>query len=154
MVWNIFDEIRRMQEEMDRLFGNLFSGPNYPQLGPGRAVQAEPGQQTPYRKALVDLQETDEEVIVTVELPGMKKEDIDLNVTSERVEIRAQAKEETTEEKEGYTAYGRWYAGFYRNVPLPADVKSEESKATYKNGVLEIILPKREVIKSKNITIN
>jgi len=155
MVWNIFDEMRRMQEEMDRLFGNFFSGPYYPQLGPGRAVQeAEPGQQQPYRKALVDVQETDKEVIVTAELPGMKKEDIDLNVTSERVEIKAQTKEETTEEKEGYTAYGKWYAGFYRNVPLPAGVKSEESKATYKNGVLEIILPKREINKSKDITIN
>lgn len=153
MEWNIFDEMLRMQEEMDRLFSGFFSSPYY-QLGPGRAVQNEP-QTTGMRKALIDVQETDTDVIVTAELPGMEKEDIELNVTPDRVEIKAQKKEETTEEKEGFTAYGKRYAGFYRSIPLSTPVESEDVKATYKNGVLEIVLPKtEEVTTSQNVTID
>lgn len=152
MEWNIFDEMQRMQEEMNRMFSNFFSSPY--QLGPGRTVQeAEPAQRTPYRKAVVDVQETDKDVIVTAELPGMRKEDIELKVASERVEIKAHMKKETTEEKETYKAYGRMYAGFYQSVPLPAAVKSEDAKAAYKNGVLEIVLPKTEDTESHGVQI-
>ncbi len=145
MEWNIFDEMLRMQQEMDRLFSGFFSPPY--QLGPGTAVQEAESQRIPsMRKAFADVQETDKEVVVTVELPGMKKEDIELNVTPERVEIKAQTKEETTEEKEDFRAYARKYAGFYRSIPLPALVESDDVKATYKNGVLEVTLPKKEEI--------
>lgn len=155
MTWDIFDEMRRMQEEMDRMMSEFFSPPHYQQLGPGKTVQeTEPGKVSGMRKAFVDVQQTDENVIITAELPGMEKEDIELNVTSERVEIKAQKREETTEEKEGFKAYGRAYAGFYQSFPLPAAVKSEDAKATYKNGVLEVVLPKKEDTKSENIQID
>ena len=155
MTWDIFDEMRRMQEEMDRMMSEFFSPPHYQQLGPGRAVQkVEPERAPGMRKAFVDVQQTDENVIITAELPGMEKEDIELNVTSERVEIKAQKREETTEEKEGFKAYGRAYAGFYQSFPLPAAVKSEDAKATYKNGVLVVVLPKKEDTKSENIQID
>jgi HSP20 family protein len=154
MEWNIFDEMQKMQEEMDKIFSTFFSS-SY-QLGPGRVmseVESEHSQHIPgTRKALVDVQETDRDVIVTAELPGMKKEDIELNVTSERVEIKAQTREETTREEEGFTAYARRYAGFYRAILLPTPVKSEDAKTTYKNGVLEIILPKKENITSGDTT--
>lgn len=155
MVWDIFDEIRRMREDMDRIFSEFFQYSPYRQLGPGRALErTEPERRMPsLRQALFDIQETDKDVIVTAELPGMNKEDIELNVTPERIEIRAQKKEETTEEKEGYRGYGRRYVGFYRNVPLPADVKPEGVKATYCNGVLEVTLPKKEVTRSRTISI-
>lgn len=154
MVWDIFDEMRRMQEEMDRMFGDFFQRPYSRQLGPGRALEkAAPERMPAMRKAFVDVQETDKDVIVTAELPGMEKDDIELTVTSERVEIKAEKKEETTEEKETYKAYGRRYAGFYRSVPLPTMVKADDVKATYKNGVLEVVLPKKEVTKSRSITI-
>ncbi len=150
MVSDIFDEMERMQEEMNRMF-RFFLSPY--QLGPGRTVQEAESAEMPYRKAVVDVQETDSDVVVTAELPGMEKEDIELNVTSERLEIKAQTRKETSEKKEGYAAYGRMYAGFYQSVPLPAAVKSEEAKATFKNGVLEVTLPKREVAESQNMQI-
>ena len=151
MVWDIFDEMQRMQEEMSRVFGDFFSSPHYRQIGTTRAVQ--PASKTPYRRAVADVQETDTDVIVTAELPGMEKEDIDLTVTSDRVEIKAQTKKETTEEKEGFKAYGQMYAGFYQSIPLPVTVESDNAKATYKNGVLEVVLPKTEVTESHDITI-
>ena len=160
MAWDIFDEMRRFQEEMDRMFSSYFSRPYY-QLGQGRDIEergvtpeSHQERMPAVRKAFVDVEQTDEDVIVTAELPGMKKEDVELNVTSDSVEIKVQIKEETTEEKEGFKAYSKRYAGFYQNVPLPASVKAEDAQATFKNGVLEVVLPKKEVTKSHNVTID
>lgn len=154
MVWDIFDEMRKMQEEMDRVFNNFIAHAPYRQIGPGKG-EVEPVQRMPaMRKAFVDVQETEKDIIVTAEIPGMDKEDVELNVTSDRVEIKAQKKEETTEEKEGYKAYGTRYAGFFRSVPLSTPVKADDVKATYKNGVLEVTLPKKEVTKSRPIPID
>ena len=93
----------------------------------------------------MDVQETDSTIIVTAELPGMDKEDIDLKVTAGRLEIKGEKKEEQTEEKENFKAYNSRYANFYKSIPLSADVDPENVKATYKNGVLEITLPKKAV---------
>jgi HSP20 family protein len=154
MVWDIFDEMRRMQEEMDRVFSSFFAHPPYRQIGPGRH-DVEPVKKMPaLRRAFVDVQETDSDIIVTAELPGMDKDDIELNVMPDRLEIKAQKKEERTEEKEGYKAYGSRYAGFFRSVPLSTPVKADDTRATYKHGVLEITLPKREVTTSRTITID
>lgn len=155
MVWDIFDEIRRMQEELDRTFNEFFAHPHYPQVGPGRTEGGiEPVQRMPgMRKAFVDVQETEKEIIITAELPGMDKEDIDVNITTDRIEITAQKKEESQEEKEGLKLYGRRYAGFFRSIPLPGMVKADNAKATYKNGVLEITLPKKEVTGSRTLPI-
>ncbi len=154
MVWDIFDEMRRMQEEMDRMVSDFFQRPYYQRLGPGRALERRPERMPGMRKAFVDVQETDKDVIVTAELPGMDKGDIELNVTSDRVEIKAQKKEEQTEEKEGYKTHGRRYAGFYRSISLPTRVKADDARATYKNGVLEVSLPKEEATKSNTISID
>lgn len=156
MVWDIFDEMRKMQEEMDRIFDDFFTHSPYKRVGPGRALKkVGSGRQMPaLRKAFVDVQETDKEIIITAELPGMDKEDIELNVTSDAAEIKAEKKEERKEEKEGYRAYGRKYAGFYRRVPLPVTVQPDGAKASYKNGVLEITLPKKEVSKSRKLSID
>ncbi len=151
MVWDIFDEMRRMQEEMDRMFNEFFMYPPR-QLAPGRAVETREERKPSLRKAFADVQETDKGIIITAELPGMEREDIELNITSDRVEIRAQKKEEKKEENQGYRAYVS-YAGFYRNVPLPVAVNPDNVKATYRNGVLEVTLPKKEASKSRSIKV-
>ena len=155
MVWDIFDEMQRMQEEMDRMFNNFFAHPPRRQLGPAKGKEIQQPERMPgMRKAFVDVQETEKDVIITAELPGMDRKDIELNVTHERVEIKAQKREERIEEKEGFKAHGRRYAGFFRSVPLVSVVKPEDAKATYKNGVLEITLPKKEATKSRSIKID
>jgi HSP20 family protein len=155
MVWDIFDEMRKMQEEMDRIFGEFFARPAYPGLGPSSSVMKPQSRQIPgMREPCTDVQETDKDVIITAELPGIDTGDIQLTVTSERLEITAEKKKERAEEKEGYRTYGRKSAGFFRSVPLPGAVKTENARATYKNGVLEIILPKREATESRHIKID
>lgn len=155
MVWDIFDEIRRMQEEMDKLFSDFFTGPRYRQLGPGRpSPEGRSESSLPsMRRAFTDVQETDTDLIITAELPGMNREDIELTVTQDRINIKAQKREEVKEEKEDQRYYQSKYAGFSRSIPLPVGVKQDEVKATYKNGVLEITLPKKEVTESKNVRI-
>jgi HSP20 family protein len=141
MSWDIFDEVYRMQEEMERAFSSFM----YPsrQLGPGRT--GDESEKMPVRNTFVDVQETDSTIIVTAELPGMDKEDINLRATAGKLEIKGEKKEEQTEEKENFKAYNSRYANFYRSIPLPADVDPEDVKATYKNGVLEVTLPKKAV---------
>ncbi|MGC1122379.1 MAG: Hsp20/alpha crystallin family protein [Candidatus Methanofastidiosia archaeon] len=155
MAWDIFDEIQRMQEEMDRMFNDFFRRPYYRSLGPGRSLQESEQSVAPrMREAFIDVQETDKEVTMTAELPGISKEDIELNMTSDRLEIRTERKEEQNEVNEGFKSFGRRYTGFYRSIPLPVPVKADKARATYKNGVLEVVLPKKEVTESRSIKID
>lgn len=157
MEWDIFDEMRRMQEEMERMFaasssctscqGNSCQGvgsipedwrpesiPQNPRAIPGRM------------EPVVDVQQTPTSVIVTVEVPGMEKEDINLTVTSEKVEIDAGKHDQEPDET------GR---KFHTIVPLPVSVKSQDVTATCRNGVLEITLSKnKEAATSQNVKIN
>ncbi len=141
MVWrrDPFEEMHRLIDRMERLFEEDWDfefGPARIKFGwKGPALEG-------FREPLADVFETDKEVIVTVELPGVKKDDIEVNVTENAVEVKAEIKEEHKEEKEGIYRMERSYRGFYRVIPLPAEVKPEEAKATYKNGVLEIRIPK------------
>jgi HSP20 family protein len=149
MAKDLFDEIRRMREEMDRLFSDF-----YDRFYSGERLLPIPGEKMPaLRPAVADVQETDEHVIVTIELPGMKKEDITLHITEKMLEVKAETKEEEKKEEEGYKSYRSRYSGFYRRIPLPAGIDADKTKATYKNGVLEVKMPKMEKKKGKEISI-
>jgi HSP20 family protein len=96
------------------------------------------------REPFTDLQETEKEVIITMEVPGVEKQDIKIDITEDRIEISAERKDESKEEGEGYLRRERRYGRFYKALTLPAAVDHSKVKATYKNGVLEILLPKIE----------
>jgi HSP20 family protein len=140
---DIFDEIRRMQKEMDKLFSDIYRRPSLPSRGEMRP--------TNYREPLLDVIDRGEELLVQVELPGIEKGDIELEVKDDTLSIKASKKKVVTEEKEGYFYQERGYAGYYRTVPLPTKVNEDKIKAKYNNGVLEVILPKleKEVSKKK-----
>lgn len=146
---DFFDEMRRMREEMDRLvkeFNERFYS--------GERLLPTPGERLPaMRTAVADIQETDENIIATIELPGMKKEDIYLTLRENMLEIKAETKEEEKKEEEGYKSYKSRYTGFYRILPLPAAIDADNAKATYKNGILEVKMPKIEKKKKKEISI-
>lgn len=153
MEWDIFEEMQRIQKEMEKMFNASPSCTSCTSCqGPGSIPQgSRPGSipQDPHsipgrREPVTDVQQTDTSVIVTTEVQGMKKEDIDLTVTSENVEIAAKKN----------NAEGQGGRGFHTVVPLPVPVKCEDAAATCKNGVLEITLPKdKEATKSQNIKI-
>ena len=150
-----------MQEQMDSMFESFFGrdpffGRNQNLLeGPidkgGELVTSN------YRQPLSDIYETDKEVIATVELPGIEKKDIQINATDEGVEIKVEKKDERKEEdkKKGMYRLERSYSGFYRYIPTHNEVDINNIKASYKNGVLELKMPKiGSKKKSKQILVN
>lgn len=99
------------------------------------------------------MYETDSEVVVKVELPGVKKEDVEVLVRDNNLIIRGEKKEEREEKTETYNRIERVYGKFERVVALPAEVKLEGIKAEFKDGVLEIRLPKEKTSKEVKIQI-
>ncbi|HOI18740.1 MAG TPA: Hsp20/alpha crystallin family protein [Candidatus Woesearchaeota archaeon] len=149
---SIWDEMRRMQEQMDSLFDSYFGIDPYknPLMleGPkGRGDLIESN----YRLPLSDIYETEKEVIAEVELPGLTKNDIKVNVCEDSLEIKAETKKEKKDEdkKQGIYRYERNFSGFYRQFSLPSEVDSEKSVAEYKDGVLKITMPKLKIKETK-----
>src|ERR1044071_107098 len=98
----------------------------------------------------VDVYEEKDEVVAKAELPGLEKNDIEVNVIDHQLTIKGEKKQEQeTQEKNFYRAE-RSYGAFFRTVELPADVESDRAKASFKNGVLEIHIPKTEEAKKKH----
>lgn len=137
MLWNPFAEIERIRRDFDRLLEEL--------------VPREEGERV--FAPVVDVYETDQELVVKAELPGVKKENVEVSIRDNALHIRGEKKEEKEEKTETYHRVERVYGRFERVVPLPTDVKVESAKAEFKDGVLEIRIPKAEGAKEKKIEI-
>jgi HSP20 family molecular chaperone IbpA len=92
----------------------------------------------------VDILDLGDALQVVADMPGVQKEDIEINLTPERVEISAESSTETERKEEDYTDRERGYASYRRVLDLPADVLPDKAEASFKNGVLEVTLPKKE----------
>lgn len=156
MRWDFYEEFRRLEREMNRLFQEFWGRPfmgGQRLLGTGK-TEIEPYKgELDIREPFTDIHETEKEVIVAAEIPGVDKKDIKINVTEDDIEISAETKHETREEKEGYFHRERSYGGFYRCIRLPSTVNPNKAKATYNNGVLEIKLPKVKVSEKTRIKV-
>ncbi len=109
-----------------------------------------------YRHAWADLADNEKEYEISVEMPGVNKEDIQLEIIDEeKIAIRAEKKKEThhNTEEEGisHQSYTRSYAGFYRTFDLPQDAEVKDIEAEYKNGILKIRMPRKKDNKKKNL---
>jgi len=139
LVWRPFEELERIRRDFDRLMEEFFA-------------KEEPAERV-FAPAL-DVYETDGEVVVKAELPGVKKEDVEVLVRDNNLIIRGEKKEEKEEKTETYHRVERVYGKFERVVALPAEVKLEGVKAEFKDGVLEIRLPKEKTSKEAKIEIS
>lgn len=90
---------------------------------------------------VVDIQKCNGDLVVKAELPGLKKEEVNVKVTDEAVVIEGERKREHTEDHEGYHRYERSYGRFYRSVPLPKGARPDEAKAELAEGVLKVTVP-------------
>jgi len=134
MRWDPFRGLVRMQRDMDRLFSDFFGHPLV------RWEREEEGVRIPS----VDLKETDHEVVLTAELPGIDKDKIQVEVMPEHITLSAEISEEKEEKEATYHRRERLWGRFERSLHLPAEVVSDQAKATYRDGLLEIRLPKTE----------
>jgi HSP20 family protein len=134
-----FSFMRRFSEEMDRLFddfgfgGDLFA----PAFGRELTRFGEAGQWSPQ----VEVFERGGQLVVRADLPGMTKDDINVEVADDAIVIRGERRSEREENEEGYYRSERSYGSFYRRIPLPEGVNAENANATFRNGMLEITMP-------------
>jgi len=149
MIENIFEEMRRLQSELNRSFGDFWNSDEYKAL-PNPSGKS---QDLVMRNPLTDLEETDKEIIATFELPGVDKKDIQLNITENKIEVKVEKKKEAKVEKKDFYSMERRYTGFYRAIHLPEGVHPEKAKAKYENGILEVRIPKAEAKKISKIDI-
>ncbi|MCX7903389.1 MAG: Hsp20/alpha crystallin family protein [Caloramator sp.] len=101
-----------------------------------------------YERPRVDVLEDEKEIKVVAEIPGISKDDIDITVYDDSVRITGEVKRSSELKEENIRRSERFYGKFTRTVPLPSEVKSDEARADYKDGVLTITIPKRFESKS------
>lgn len=134
----------------DRLFEEFWRRP-FPSLW--RSERWWPFDADITRGPVIDLYEDRDEVVLKAELPGLSKEDLHVEVSDSALTIKGEKKREEDVKEEDYYCSERCYGTFSRTVELPCEVKAEEAKASLKNGVLEIRLPKTEEAKTRTIPV-
>jgi HSP20 family protein len=141
--WNPTRDLMQMREEMDRLFGQFMRRGEGEEATWGQGLWAPP----------VDIYETDDAFMLKAELPGFTKEDVNIEVHENRLIIRGERKRETEAKEDQYHRLERAYGRFERAFWLPTTVDAEHIQASFKNGILEMRLPKSEKAKPKQIPI-
>ena len=141
--WSPMRDIMSVRDEMNRLFSEVFSRPR-DEEGAWFA-----GAWTPP----VDIYDTNDALVLKAELPGFSKEDVSVELKDNTLILKGERKREAEVKEENYHRLERAYGAFQRSFSLPATVDQEKVKANYKDGVLELRLPKVEVAKPKRITI-
>jgi len=159
-----FSLMQRMSDEMDELFETFGFGRG---LLPGWRLPGFEGTTAPRSlrpgtelartawSPQIEVREKDNQLLVTADLPGMKKEDVKIEVEDDVLTISGERKDEREEKREGFYHSERSYGSFVRRIPLPEGVNAEEVKASFKDGVLEVKMPapRRQETRSRQIEI-
>lgn len=143
--WEPFQEVDTLRREMDRLFGGFLAPAlkgNGGQIGGLSFVPA------------AEMTETPEAIQLKLEIPGLEAEDLDVEVTADSVSISGERKSESKTEEGGVTRTEFRYGRFHRVVPFPVSIDNKNVIAEYKDGILNLTLPKAEEEKSKVVKIN
>lgn len=148
-LWNPIREMNRLQRRMDRVFDELS-----PELFPmmGRSLEEWP-EMTEEFSPPCDVSETDTHFLLSFDLPGVKKDEIKIECRGNRLIVTGERKQEKREEVKGQISQERFYGTFTRSFTLPGNVNFEQSEAHFEDGVLQIALPKTEVVQAKQIPI-
>jgi HSP20 family protein len=146
-----FMGLTRWETDMDRMMDEFF-GRRMRSLWPDRWFGRET--ESEITAPSVDVYEEKDDIVVKAELPGMDKNDIEVNVSDSHLVLKGEKKKEEKIEEKDYYRCERSYGAFVRAVDLPTDVQTEKIKASFKNGILEVRLPKTEQAKSKQIKIH
>lgn len=152
MEANFWNEMRRIRKHLNQFF-------SYPDFF---GCECEPNN---FRRARGDFKETENSFVITLEIPGVSKQDIKVNLTSDGLEIKAAKKieKETRPETDSCDdncqcySYMKSSLGFYRKIALPeqADTGSlDKIQAVYKDGILKLVIPKKKTGKDKFIQVN
>jgi HSP20 family protein len=123
--------LERFADEIDSVFGDFGWGRTRGLFGSGRDIWA----------PAVEVSQQNNELVVRADLPGLKKEDVSIDVTDNDLTISGERRQEHETERGGVYRSERSYGSFYRTIPLPDGAMTDQAKATFKDGVLEIRMP-------------
>jgi len=141
--WEPDREMMTLREAMDRLFDDAFTRPFF-RMREGGSTWSSPA---------IDMYQTDNEVILKAALPGIKPNEVQINVDNDVLTIRGETKNEEQQKDQSWHIRERSWGAFERSVRLPISVVADRAKADFENGILTITLPKSEKAKPKTITI-
>ncbi len=130
IIWKN-QEINKLRRDMDRLFSRLWDDFGMPHF-------TRPSRNIPF----IDLSETEDDLILKAEIPGLNPEDLDIYITDDILTIKGEMKQELVKEGENYHRMERRYESFSRSIQLPCRVMIEDVEATYREGIVTIIMPK------------
>ncbi len=138
--WEPAREMMTLRDAMDRLFDDAFTRPL--RLNDGH-----------WSAPAVDMYQTDNEIVVKAAIPGVKADDVQINVTGEALTIKGETKEKEEVKEKAYHLREQRWGMFERTLALPTDVIADKAKAEFENGILTITLPKAEEVRPKTINI-
>lgn len=153
-----FELMDRMNDEMDRMFERVFGDVAAPRRSWLSRLSGSPagrGLGHGIWSPRVEAFQKEDRFIVRAELPGLKREDVNIEVTGDSITIHGERREEREEERDGYYHSEREYGQFHRTIPLPEGAISDSARATFRNGVLEISMqaPPAEATRGRKLEI-
>jgi HSP20 family protein len=142
---SVFDQMDRLFEDfLGRRFGRWWPSIRWPETRLFAETEMTPS---------MDIFEDKDDIVVKAEIPGMAKDDVNVNVTDNTLTISGEKKKEEKVEKKDYYRLERSFGSFSRSFHLPAEVQTDKAKATFKDGVLEVRMPKTEEAKKKETKV-
>lgn len=141
--WDPFRDIITLRERMDRMFEDSLA----------RFRMPEEAAMPTFWSPSVDIYETDENIVLKAELPGVDKKEVSVEVKDNTLILKGERKREKEVKEENYHRVERSFGTFMRSFSLPVTVKQDQVKAKFKDGVLEVTLPKSEEAKPKQVKV-
>ena len=142
--WDPFQDLISLQERMNRLFEQTLDRSRGEREGMVAGTWA----------PAVDIYETPDSIVLQAELPGLSKDDIDIQVRDNVLTLKGERRSEKEVKEGNYLRVERAYGGFQRAFTLPAAVQADKIRAVFKDGVLDVSIPKAEEAKPKQIKID
>src|SRR3989304_4458785 len=140
--WEPLRDLIAIQEQMNRLFGeSLARSRDQEELS------------TAYWLPAVDVYETADNLVMKAEIPGLSRKDVTLEVSDNLLTLKGERRFEEETKRENYHRVERAYGPFKRSFSLPSYVEQDKVSAKFKDGILEVIFPKKEEVKAKKITV-
>jgi len=139
--WEPAREMMSLRDAMDRLFDDAFTRPLSIRDGWSSVVPA------------IDMFQTDDEIVVKAALPGIKSDEVQINITGEVLTLKGEVQQNQEMEEKAWHLREQRFGSFERSIALPTDVVADKAKAEFENGILTITLPKADEVKPKTITV-
>lgn len=141
--WDPFRDIIMLRDKMNRLFEDLVSSPKFEETDLIQSTWS----------PAVDIYETENELVLTAELPGVEEKDVEIKVEDNTLSLKGERKFEKETREENYHRIERAYGSFYRSFSLPNYVDQDKISAEYENGLLKIHMPKKPEVKPRKVKI-